>query len=114
MHIQPTLIVNVDTTSLARLIGKRKWDKAFKELCDAAEQKAAKDVFDKIYGELPKRSYEVSERAVRGYAKNDGTAESPVMVEWMEQLSQYKQERFNFYLKMMVHLVEEEIKSSAK
>ena len=114
MHVQPTLVVNVDTTALARLIGKRKWDKSFKELRDAAEQAAGKDVLDKIHGELSKKVLEMSERRTRHYTKTDGTAEGPMAIEWTDELFKYKQERLDFYLNLMVHLIEEEIKSRNK
>lgn len=113
MNIQPTLVLNVDTTALARLIGKRKWHKAFKELCEAAEQRADKDYLDKIRSsEMMKAVIEHSERKARNYTKADGTTEGSVVVEMMDRLWQYKQERFDFYLKSMMHLVEVEIRSS--
>lgn len=115
MQMQPTLILNVDTTALARLIGKRKWDRAFRDLCEVAEQRAARDCLDKIRsGELLKAVFEQSERKARNYTKADGSTEGLVVVEMMGRLGEYKQERFDFYLKSMVQLVEAEIKASAR
>lgn len=114
MNIQPTINVNVDTTGLARLIGKKKWAKVFKEMCEVAEQRAAKDFLEKIRVELPKAFHEHLERKVRDYTKTDGTTDESVVVELMERLSQYKQERFDFYLKSMIQLVEADIRSSNK
>jgi len=106
--------INVDTRGLAQLIGKRKWAKAFKEMCEVAEQLAAKDFLEKLRTELPKAIFEHWDRKARNYRKANGTPEDSVVIELMERLSQYKQERFNFYLKSMLQLVEAEIKSSVK
>jgi len=115
MKIQPALVnVNIDIEPLVRLLGKGKWDKAFKGLCEVAEQRAAKDTLDKIYSELPKTTLDVSDRQRRGYRKANGTLEAPVVTELMKRMAQYKQERFDFYLNSMLRLVEAEIKSSAK
>lgn len=115
MKVQPALLnLNVDITPLVRLIGKRKWDKAFKGLCEVAEQRADKDSVDKIYSELPKVVLEVSDRQRRGYTKPNGTLEDSVGAEFMERIAQYKQERFDFYLKSMLQLIEAELKSSTK
>jgi len=115
MRIQPALVnVNIDTEPLVHLIGRRKWDKAFKSLCEAAEQRAAKDSIDKIYSELSKVVLEVSDRQRRGYTKPDGTLEGSVRAEFEERIAQYKQERFDFYLKSMLRLIEAELKSSSK
>ena len=115
MKVQPTLVLNLDTTALARLIGKRKWDKAFRDLCEVAEQRATQDYFDKARSiKLPKALLEQPERKARNYTKADGTNEGSVVVEMMERLWQFKQERFDFYLKSMMQLVEAEVSSSGK
>lgn len=115
MEVQPALVnLNVDIAPLVRLIGKQKWDKAFKDLCEVAEQRATKDSLDKIYSELPKAVLEMSDRQRRGYTKRDGTLEGLVSAELTERIAQYKQERFDFYLESLLQLIEAELKSSAK
>ena len=113
MHTQPTLVVNIDTTALARLIGKRKWDKAFKDMCEAAEQRASQDTLDKMRSEIPRVLQEQVERSAREYTKPDGTFEGSIAIEFTERWAQYKQERFDFYLKLMIDLVKAEMESSS-
>jgi len=114
MIVQPTVIVNVDTTGLARLIGKRKWAKAFKEMCEVAEQQASKDYLEKLRSELPGAFQELIARRERDYTKPDGSPEGLVAADFIERLSIYKQARFDFYLKSMLQLVEADINASAK
>lgn len=54
MNVQPTVIINIATAGLSNLVGKRKWAKAFKDTCEVAEQRSAKDFMENSGSNYPR------------------------------------------------------------
>ena len=74
----------------------------------------SQDTLDKMRSEIPRVLQEHVERSARKYTKPDGTFEGSIALEFSERWAQYKQERFDFYLKLMTDLVKAEMESSSR
>jgi hypothetical protein len=114
LPIKLNVDIKIDVSELIKQIGKKHWDKAFVDLYQAAEQRASQETLEKMRSEVFQVFQDIDERRITEYKKPDGTFADSVANEYTKKWAQFKQERLNYYLNMMLDLVKAEIQSKNK